>query len=182
MSICRVCKSPDVRRRKRGWFCCLCYENLKRKDFYKQTKQLPGIDGCLLWIGSLNIDGYGKFKHFGEWASHRVAWLFYYGYIPIPTTKDNYLLHRCDNPSCVRVSHLYIGTATQNMKDKHDRNRGNNLTGISHPMAKLSEEQVLSIREEYIPYVVHMYALAKKYGVTQMTIHKIISGKTWRHI
>lgn len=53
---------------------------------------------------------------------------------------------------------------------------------------KLTEEQVLDIKRQHVssprgkrsPF--NQSSLAKKYGVTQDTIHKIITGKTWRHV
>lgn len=40
------------------------------------------------------------------------------------TLEDNEVVcHTCDNPSCVRPSHLYVGTHSQNLHDQYDRGR-----------------------------------------------------------
>jgi hypothetical protein len=48
-------------------------------------------------------------------ATH-AAWFFATGHWP-----RLHLLHRCDNPSCCNVRHLYEGTHAQNMKDRRER-------------------------------------------------------------
>lgn len=54
--------------------------------------------------------------------------------------------------------------------------------GSDSSLAKLTDEIVLKIREEYaandIPYI----SLASKYNVTIGTIWKIVVGRTWKHL
>lgn len=54
--------------------------------------------------------------------------------------------------------------------------------GEDHHLSRLTEEQVLAIRKEYVKGVVGHKKLAKKYGVTSMTIHLIVNRITWKHI
>lgn len=66
-------------------------------------------------------DGYGKFRHMGkEYRAHRAAWEIHNG--PIP--PGLYVLHRCDNPACVRPSHLFVGSAQDNAADREAKSRG----------------------------------------------------------
>lgn len=51
--------------------------------------------------------------------AHRLSWEWVNG--PVP--KGLKILHRCDNPSCVRPSHLYAGTSQRNSNDMMERNR-----------------------------------------------------------
>lgn len=48
----------------------------------------------------------------------RVAWILTNGDIP----SGKQILHKCDNPSCINPDHLYLGTASDNMLDRYERN------------------------------------------------------------
>lgn len=56
--------------------------------------------------------------------------------------------------------------------------------GVKNNSCKLTEEQVLSIRQEYkgVPQKNNMSELAEKYVVSWTTISRIISHTTWSHI
>jgi HNH endonuclease len=72
---------------------------------------------CWEWQAGCFDNGYGAFWLRRKlWKAHRVAWLIQFGEIP----DDLKVLHKCDNPRCVRPSHLFLGTDADNM---HDRDR-----------------------------------------------------------
>jgi len=82
---------------------------------------------CILWTAALSRDGYGNFwigsKSSGNHRcvlTHRFIWEYTYGEIPSKLE----VLHKCDNPSCVNVEHLFLGTHTDNMKDMSSKWRG----------------------------------------------------------
>lgn len=78
-------------------------------------------DGCWEWRGCKKRNGYGWVGVRKEqWVAHRLAWTFVNG--PIPTGL--HVCHRCDNPSCVRPDHLFIGSHADNMADMKAKGRG----------------------------------------------------------
>lgn len=78
--------------------------------------------GCVLWLGSVDRRGYGRMSANGRLTrTHRLAWAETFG--PIPS--DKWVLHKCDQPSCIRPDHLFLGTHADNMADMARKGRAN---------------------------------------------------------
>jgi hypothetical protein len=56
------------------------------------------------------------------------------------------------------------------------------LRGESHPMHKLTEAQVKSIRELWKVGHRNVKVLARNNGVSPANIKKVVTNKTWTHI
>lgn len=129
--------------------------------------------GCWEWVGATISKGYGMI---GRELAHRVSYQLFVGEIP----SGLFVLHRCDNRSCVNPKHLFLGTNTDNMQDMLTKNRGNKAKGAAVCNAKLTEALVKEIRER--SQLVQHKDIAKEYGVTASTIGRVRSRKTWKHI
>lgn len=74
---------------------------------------------CREWRGA-RTRGYGHVRREGrDWKLHRWIWTLVNG--PIPAGAQ--VLHRCDNPPCFRLDHLFLGTQTDNMRDMAAKGR-----------------------------------------------------------
>lgn len=103
------------------------------KDFWSRVKKTKS---CWDYVGTKNVDGYGWARHMGKnMGAHRYSWILSNGNIP----DGLHVLHKCDNPSCVKPAHLYLGTHQKNMRDRADRRR------CKHQ--KLSRGDVSKIKE-----------------------------------
>ena len=72
-------------------------------------------NACWQWTGLKNKGGYGIFwSGTKQIAAHRFAYLLANGEIP---KSPLFVLHRCENPECVRPEHLYAATALDNAHD-----------------------------------------------------------------
>lgn len=138
---------------------------------------------CWEWQGARTL-GYGRFTLQGGASSslaHRISWQLENG--RIPDGLD--VLHKCDNPPCVRPDHLFLGTHQDNMDDMalKGRRKSNPPIGSEHWKAILTEKDVIEIRNryEYRGYW-NQYRLARKYGVRQSVICAIVNRRIWRHI
>ena len=140
-------------------------------------------DDCWIWTGPVSNSGYGvvMFQR-KNYLVHRLSYELHFG--PIP--DDMWVLHRCDNPICVRPDHLFLGTPQDNTSDMIAKNRRisptpNPKRGQEHPMAKLTGIQVDKIRSLYATGQYKQANLARRYGVTRTTICDILHGRIWKH-
>lgn len=79
-------------------------------------------DTCWNWMGSLRNKkrGYGQFWYRGKMhLAHRISYLWHFGELP----DDKLVCHKCDNRSCVRPDHFFLGTDADNMIDKSKKGR-----------------------------------------------------------
>lgn len=93
-------------------------------------KWVADADGCHIWTGWLDPDGYGRFAVAGR--THRPhRWLFQQVHGWSDEQMPPEILHSCDKPACVREQCLAPGTKSDNMKDMIAKGRGRNQFG--HP-------------------------------------------------
>lgn len=140
-------------------------------------RYLPGMKPCKLWTGHCEKSGYGRVKKAGrKILAHRMIWEQAHG--PIPAGM--LVCHHCDNPSCVRLDHLFLGTHRDNKRDStgKDRHALPDNRGERHGLSKLTEGQVWEILESSeIQRVV-----ANRFSINQSTVSDIRRRKLWRHL
>jgi hypothetical protein len=132
---------------------------------------------CWPWLGWRDGDGYGQIS-IGGAKGRRIrataaAWLLTYGEMP-----TNQVLHRCDNPSCVNASHLFLGTQADNMRDMVAKGRKYLMRGRLNRRAKLNDASVRAIRSSTLSNGV----LASAFGVSPSVISEVRSRKAWGHV
>jgi hypothetical protein len=133
------------------------------------------LDECLEWQGSKNKDGYGTRRIAQRtYLAHRIAYSEAFG---DPGALN--VLHRCDNPACVRPSHLFLGTQRDNIYDCMAKGRRADQSGAKGPAAKLTEADVAEIRRLYVAGGVSQESLGRRFGVTQAAISAVVRGRTW---
>lgn len=142
---------------------------------------------CWVWKGPQDKDGYGVFTvGYKTLRAHRFS-------LELKNLKTpvHQVLHKCDNPSCVRPDHLFEGTAADNMRDKLLKGRHVSgmarhperaAKGVDHGMGKLTEEAVIDIRTNYVPRKVPLKFFSEKYGVTVTCVLEVVKKRTWKHL
>lgn len=199
MTICMLCSETATRR----GYCTSHYVKL-RKSGDLPVKQLRGAslrerfeqhvdrrtapEGCHEWTGFRSRQGYGQFavnrggSRYRTEVASRVAWEIVYG--PVPEGME--ICHSCDNPPCVRVDHLFLGTASDNALDSYRKGRRKPPTrharGERVGLAKLTEAGVREIRRRYAAGGVSQQVLADEFGVHQTKISAVVRRKTWIHV
>ena len=137
--------------------------------------------GCVIWTGAKMSAGYGEMQCEGRLElAHRLFWMLLVGEIP----EGKHVLHRCDNPPCVRIDHLFIGKPLDNALDKVAKGRDNSPRGEQANFAKLTAAQVLEARSRFVPWSrVHGVApLAREFGLSETAMRDVLYRRHWRHV
>jgi hypothetical protein len=131
--------------------------------FWSKVKK---TNGCWIWTGYRKPgyrQGYGEVRMDGRTQrAHRVAWKLINGPIPLGL----FVLHHCDNPSCVNPDHLWLGTQKENMRDSRIKGRW---------LHKLTEAQVRTIRASHESH----RTIGHQFGIAHRTVGHIKEGKKW---
>ena len=180
----RICRcGGTVKRTARRHCSQTCAWNERRRPtevrFWSKVDR-RGPDDCWTWTAARDKDGYGHFSintAAPGGRAHRASWVFANG--PVPPGLC--VCHRCDNPPCVNPGHLFLGTNSDNMRDREAKGRRVAVVGSAHGIAKLSESQVASILRRVAAGELRT-AVAKDLGVHLVTVTRIVTGETWRHV
>ena len=145
------------------------YRLLARIDF-------DATPGCSEWSGAKVPQGYGliKRKDGTQLRTHRVAHELAYGEIP----AGMFVCHRCDNPRCIRPSHLFLGSHAENMADMVIKGRSAKMAGVSNGSTKLATEAIVSIRASTGSYS----RIARQHGVSPSAVGLIKRRERWAHL
>lgn len=142
-----------------------------RRVLDERTEKL--LSGCHRYGGVIGTDGYGiigfQAKHM---RAHRASYLCRVGDIP----GGAWVLHRCDNPTCINPAHLFLGTHQDNMTDMVKKDRSARGSGL--PQSKLTEVDVLNIRRRIKTGEI-LAVIARNYGVSDVTIGQIKRREIW---
>ena len=133
----------------------------------------PELGPCWAWTASTDKrGGYGRFGMGSILTgdrriekAHRVAFYLEHGRWPDPCA-----LHHCDNPGCVRPSHLFEGTREDNNADRDRKGRCHRLQ-----TARLTDEDVRAIRTA--PATATHAELAEVFGISEGYVYQIRSGR-----
>lgn len=165
---------------------------------------------CWTWMAHCSPSGYGQFypgdrDQPSNVRAHRYSYTITYG--PIPDGLC--VLHRCDNPPCVRPDHLFLGTNAENTADRHAKGRSargdrsglrvhperaargirnarytmpeRTAHGERHGNAKLTEQQAKDILALRTSGRTG-YDVASYYGVCAATVSHIWTRRSWKHL
>ena len=128
-----VLKTHQFQPRAIGWYggqhSQMTLREFRVRFWLSVTRRFSQKPGCWEWMRG-NGRRYGKIAleaslqkrlclpRFAQ--ATRDAWRLTHGVIP----KGLYLCHHCDNPRCVKPSHLFLGTAKENAVDMVRKGRG----------------------------------------------------------
>lgn len=147
------------------------------QHFSKHVVQGGDESKCWIWSGAKNSSGYGCIAVDGKTQlAHRIAYQSHYGDL-----QDDLLVrHKCDIKLCVNPAHLEQGTHQENTQDSIDRNRYAKTYEQNKRNAKLSKEDISTIKELHSSGM-SQRDIAKIFKVHNSTICLIVNDKAWRN-
>lgn len=140
-------------------------------------KVVSDSNGCKLVIPikiTPTESGHIKLRMDGEPTYlHRYVYEKEFGEIP----KGLVVRHICDNPNCINIEHLVLGTHADNVADRVER--GRSAKGVNNGRSKLTEEQA-----RFIKYNdgLNNSELSRMFGVDRKVIRNIKNGISWKNI
>lgn len=160
-------------QRNHGKYSTACTEEMR---FWGRVKK---TETCWMWLGAVKGNGYGAANCRADKnvSAHRYSWLLAHG--PVPEGMN--VLHRCDVRLCVNPAHLFVGTQGENMRDMRSKGRSG-CQGERNWSAKLTAQDVLTLRQSPPDSYEEVKELARKYGCKPSSINNAISGRTWKHL
>ncbi len=131
------------------------------------------VTPCHIWGLDRDDKGYGRANR--NELAHRVAWVSARG--PIP--DGLFVCHHCDQPPCVNVEHLFLGTRQDNMDDC--RAKGRFARGEDNGNAKLRAPEVRAIKAR-LHSGASQASIAREFGVSPHAIGSIARCVNWGHV
>lgn len=135
-------------------------------------------NGCLEWTATKNKAGYGLI-HFAArkgdgWKSsvpaHRAHYMAHHNII---LERNQFVCHRCDNPSCVNIEHLFVGSPKDNMQDMLAKDRHSKSRQLHTRHRVYDNETIRAIKLAKGT----LKAVASAFGVSEGYVSKLRAGK-----
>jgi hypothetical protein len=151
----------------------------------KEIKTIKTKLGCEELVSHSWFDsfGYGRTKRKINGVKynlmHRYVYALNFGRID----EKMCVCHKCDNPKCINIDHLFLGSLSDNSNDRHKKGRTSRVSrtsGESNGMSKLTEEQVLEIRK--LRNKKTQVKIAEIYNITQTHVSGIQRGVFWSNV
>lgn len=151
--------------------------------------EYKGLGPCWDWTAGKDRDGYGLFSMDDTgFKTHRLSFLIHN---TEGIQQGLHVMHKCDRPQCVNPQHLRLGTSTENVRDRNAKGRqsmgdshwqrrspANRAIGSRQGSARLTESQIVAIRESKLP----AKDMATLLGVHWCQIYRIRAKRSWKHV
>lgn len=125
-------------------------------------------------------DGYLRVHLFmnGERCQELVHRLVASAFIPNPSNRPH-INHKNGIKSDNSLDNMEWATAAENIKHACQTGLNPPNSGAKNGNAKLTRQAVESIRKSWVPFRKTAKMLAEEYGVSLITVRRILNGKSW---
>lgn len=135
--------------------------------------------GCWEWQGSRVRNGYGRIgNNKKDELVHRLVYRLCVSELP----PSVFVCHRCDNPICLNLAHLFAGTHSDNTRDAVSKGRNYLPCPKGGSKArKLSDDDVRAIRRR-VDSGERVGQLALEYAVSASVITSVVRRHRYRSV
>jgi len=157
------------------------WQGRKKRSFterFWEKVDKRGEDECWNWIAYIHPSGYGTINiNRKMYFAHRIVWILTRG----PILAGQLICHHCDNRICCNPNHLFLGTHQDNANDRDVKGRGKvpDNRGENHGMARLTESEVIKIRNMYGSGQYTQTELGNIFGIDRRHIGNIVHKRSW---
>lgn len=168
-----------------GRLCARSHGNVRAEHWARQPsivtqfwQHVRKSDGCWAYEGTRNRHrgGYGIVRLGGSgtrtaltWYAHRFSYELHYGRIP----DGQVVCHRCDNPSCVRPDHLFLGSQRDNMRDASRKGR----LRVARPRRRKVTDRAVEAIRHLRRHGASLTTIAATFGVSVAFVSLVLAGK-----
>lgn len=145
--------------------------DLPRIATYLASLAIVRANGCIDCKTRVNAGGYSQIQ-LGKkpYLVHRLVMMVRLGRLLDRRTQ---VCHKCDNPRCMNVEHLFVGTNTDNSWDMSRKGRA--------PRASLAPEQVVAAFRA-LQTGERIVDIAVRFGTTPDVIGNLKAGRSYRPV
>lgn len=161
-----------------------CYNNTAQKINIIMLK-----NNCIMPITKIKTKYFYIMIKYEKIGLHRFVYEWKYG----KKTTKLFICHKCNNPKCINIEHLYLGTPKDNVRDMVKSNRQ------AKGRHKVTKKQVRKIRklakegkfvkyanknyitkkEKYFKKKYNYKKLSKRFKIDETAIGLIVRRKKW---
>jgi len=136
-------------------------------------------NGCWIWTGHIHKSGYGYLNYKNKsFRVHRLSYMLHYHIYDLSDKLKT--CHKCDEKLCFNPDHLFIGTQKENVLDMENKGRSNHPKGSNNGNSKLTEKDIVIIRNEFALGLTTLKVLGDKYNCSDSMIGEIVRGNFWK--
>jgi hypothetical protein len=151
-------------------------------DLEKIFARAVDVGECWEWTGAKNEKGYGRIQ------THTKALAYTHRVVAAAMgmeIADKQVCHSCDNPSCVRPDHLFVGTNRDNVLDMISKGRwkappksdwADTVRSGNHHWQRFAPDVIREIKAR-LASGERQYLLLKEYGMSSQHMSQIARGK-----
>lgn len=155
---------------------CTSLEDYKNKLL--TNRSIDSITGCWNWTRSLTL-GYAQTSY--QHRLVRVNRLSLHLFKNFDLDSKLLVCHKCDNPRCFNPDHLFLGTHSDNARDRNIKRR--QAKGENQGSHKLTTEQVIEIKKlQKEGFNTNQIKEKLKLEVNGLAVYEILKNKTWKHV